>query len=136
MASSTPTAASAQASTTRKQSRVTKFLYPPGLFAEHAILVTDEEHYAIKAVAAGTAIAGQQKLALKTIVEKFCGYYELSIRGGPEGRRETDMNEGRRFVGAHIVHECNTARPNKTPAAKPPAPKRPQPPRSPKPATR
>lgn len=112
-----------------------KFLYPPGLFADAPIVVTDEEHYALKALAAGTAIAGQQQLAVKCIVEKLCGYYELSIRGGPEGRRETDMNEGRRFVAAHIIHEIKSVRSDK-PAPKP-APKpaaapraRPRPPRA------
>lgn len=108
---------------------MTKFLYPPGLFAEAAIAVTDEEHYALKALAAGVAIAGQQQLALKTIVEKFAGYYELSMRGGPDGRRETDFNEGRRFVGAHIIHELKAVRADKKPAATPPAQRRPRPPR-------
>lgn len=55
---------------------------------------------AIKACYDGTASEAQQTLAIKTIVEGVCGYYDLSFR---PSERETAFAEGKRFVGAQIV---------------------------------
>jgi len=71
-----------------------------------AVPCSVSEHAALRALQAGNATAEQQQLALKWIVEKAAAYYELSYRPGDErGRRETDWLEGRRFVGAQIIHE-------------------------------
>ncbi len=59
---------------------------------------------AIKALSEGRATIQQQKRAFAWIVEKASNYYDLSYRpGGPEGVRDTDFAEGRRFVGAQLV---------------------------------
>lgn len=61
--------------------------------------------YAIRALANGTANDGQQKTAwaylmyLTGAAEEFA---DLSYRPGPEGRRDTDFAEGKRFVGLQI----------------------------------
>lgn len=56
---------------------------------------------AIKALATGTANEGQQKRALRWIIEVACGTYDLSYR--PASDRETVFAEGRRFVGLQLV---------------------------------
>ena len=58
---------------------------------------------AIKAIDRGDATPEQQRLALTTIIEGLCGYYDLSYRPGAEGERETAFAEGKRFVGAQLV---------------------------------
>lgn len=73
---------------------------------DQAVPCSVSEHAALRALQDGTATPEQQQLALKWIVEKASAYYELSFRPGDErGRRETDWYEGRRFVGAQIIHE-------------------------------
>ncbi len=64
---------------------------------------------AVKALAAGTADAQQQKRALDWILIQVCGTYEMSYR--PESDRDTAFAEGRRFVGLQIVKalHINTA---------------------------
>ena len=56
--------------------------------------------YAIKAMAAGTADAEQQKRALRWIIEEAAGTYDLHYR--PDSR-ETDFALGRGHVGQQIV---------------------------------
>lgn len=56
---------------------------------------------AIQALATGTANAGQQQHALKLIVERLCGTYDLSFRPGDD--RATCFAEGKRHVGSQIV---------------------------------
>lgn len=58
---------------------------------------------AIQALASGVANEGQQKHALRVIVERLCGTYDLSFRPGDDGRRATDFAEGKRHVGNQIV---------------------------------
>lgn len=60
---------------------------------------------AIKCLAAGNANEGQQRMALKWIVEEVCGTYDQSFR--PSGDRDTVFAEGRRFVGLALVREIN-----------------------------
>lgn len=55
---------------------------------------------AIRAVNDGVATPEQQRLALTTIIEEICGYYDLSYRPSD---RDTAFAEGKRFVGAQIV---------------------------------
>jgi hypothetical protein len=74
---------------------------------------TRREWRALLALQAGNASEGQQRMALKWIVEKASGYYEISFRGGPDGARDTDFMEGRRFVGQQIVKQFNTSRAKK-----------------------
>lgn len=63
----------------------------------------DQQHaYAIRALAAGNASEGQQRLALDWIVSFAAAYDDLSYRPGVDGDRETSFHEGRRFVGAQI----------------------------------
>jgi hypothetical protein len=62
----------------------------------------------IKALNAGHASEGQQRHALRFLVEKMCGTYDLSFRPGTlDGQRATDFAEGRRFVGLQIVKLIN-----------------------------
>jgi hypothetical protein len=58
---------------------------------------------AVQALSTGTASAEQQQHALSFIVETLGRYYDLSYCPGPEGTRDTAMNEGRRFVAAQLV---------------------------------
>jgi hypothetical protein len=67
----------------------------------------EADTYAIKALAAGVANEGQQKRALKWIIESLCGTYDLSFRPGPEGDRDTAFAEGRRSVGLQLVKQIN-----------------------------
>ena len=66
---------------------------------------TDETVYAMKALTAGTATAEQQKHALDWIIKTLAGTYEMSFR--PDSERETDFQEGKRFVGLQIVKMIN-----------------------------
>ena len=59
------------------------------------------DHGAIKALAAGVANEGQQKRALKWIIETVCATYDQSYR--PDSERETVFAEGRRYVGLTLV---------------------------------
>ncbi len=59
-----------------------------------------EDVTAIQALARGEASAHQQARALNWIVEVAAGTYDLSWR--PDAR-ETDLAEGRRFVGLQII---------------------------------
>ena len=56
---------------------------------------------AIQAMAEGRATEQQQILAMKTIVEDICGYYNLSF--SPDSDRDTTFAEGKRYVAAQIV---------------------------------
>lgn len=63
--------------------------------------------WALKALARGEADADQQMRALKWIIERAAGAYELSYRPGADGDRESAMAEGRRFVGLQVVKLLN-----------------------------
>lgn len=63
-----------------------------------------DELRAFKALAAGKASEGQQRLALEVIVTKFAGTYDLPFRPGVDGARATDFACGRMFVGQRIVN--------------------------------
>lgn len=58
---------------------------------------------ALRAIAGGTATAGQQRAVLDWIVNKAAATYDLSYRPGADGDRDTAFAEGRRFVGLQIV---------------------------------
>ena len=63
-----------------------------------------QEIMALKALSTGTANAGQQKLALRTIVVKFAGTYDMSFRpGGEDGARASTFAQGKQFVGQRIA---------------------------------
>ena len=51
----------------------------------------------MQALQTGTATADQQQRALKWIIEKVCGTYDLTYF--PESARNSDFAEGKRFVG-------------------------------------
>ena len=63
------------------------------------------EVYAIKALAAGTANADQQKRALDWIIKQAAHAYDLSYRFDSD--RETAFAEGSRWVGLQIVKWIN-----------------------------
>lgn len=66
--------------------------------------LAEPEVYAIKALAAGVANDGQQKMALKAIIMKIAATYDMSFRpGGDDGRRATDFAQGKQFVGQRIL---------------------------------
>lgn len=58
---------------------------------------------AVQALMRGEADADQQVRAVGYLINQLCAYYDLSFRPGPDGARETDFMEGRRFVGAQMV---------------------------------
>jgi hypothetical protein len=70
---------------------------------------------AIKALATGTANEGQQRRALKWIIEAACGTYDLSFRPGPDGERETAFAEGKRHIGLQLVKHINGPMPTTKP---------------------
>jgi hypothetical protein len=72
------------------------------------LLSADEQDIrAIKALAAGVASEGQQRIALAWIINRAAGTYDLSFRPGPDGSRLTDFAEGKRFVGLQVVRLIN-----------------------------
>ena len=67
--------------------------------------MSSEQVYALKALSQGEADPYQQKLALKTIVDNFCGTYQRSfLPGKPD---ETVFMQGRAFPGQRIFHHIN-----------------------------
>lgn len=57
--------------------------------------------HALRAVAAGTATAEQQREFFRWVVEDLCKTYDLSFRpGNPE---DTTFAEAKRFIGLQIV---------------------------------
>ncbi len=65
---------------------------------------TNTDIYALQALRDGVATKGQQQHALKYIVERICGTYDLSYRpGAADGDRDTSFAEGKRYVGLQIV---------------------------------
>jgi hypothetical protein len=58
---------------------------------------------ALKALQRGDATADQQQHALRFIVERACGTYEMSFCPGEDGHRATDFAEGKRRVGLLLV---------------------------------
>ena len=63
---------------------------------------------ALQAMRRGEANADLQKRAMEFILNTVCDRNGMSFRpGGPEGARETDFAEGRRFVGNQIVKLTN-----------------------------
>lgn len=82
---------------------------------------------AIQAVEKGSASPEQQKRALRWIVHKACGTYDMPFRpGGQDGERETNLALGRMFVGQQIVkmlHLIPSQLPRTEPRADPPEPK-------------
>lgn len=57
---------------------------------------------AFQALMRGDCPAHLQQKAVKFILFDLCGVRDLSFRPGPEGARETDFAEGKRFVGLQI----------------------------------
>jgi len=55
---------------------------------------------AFQALERGEADAAQQQRALRWLVEKACGTYDLEYRPDP---REHAFTSGRRFVGLNVV---------------------------------
>ena len=66
---------------------------------------TQDVVYALKALVAGAADAGQQGLAMRWIVNALCGTYDFSYR--PDSQRDTDVALGKQFVGQQLVRLVN-----------------------------
>ncbi len=60
---------------------------------------------ALKALGAGNANEGQQKRALKFIIEQVSGTYDQTF--DPESERASAFAEGKRYVGRKIVGILN-----------------------------
>ena len=61
--------------------------------------------YALRALHDGKALAHQQQLAwewLMYVTGAGDGWADLSFRPGPDGQRETDFAEGKRFIGLQM----------------------------------
>lgn len=90
--------------------------YRPSINPHEPPALDEHELLAFKAIAEGVASANQQRIALKTIVQKFAGTYDMSYRpGGPEGVRATDFAEGKRFVGTRILEAIARPMPTSQP---------------------
>lgn len=63
----------------------------------------DSDVVAIKALAGGTASPAQQRHALDYIINVVCDTCGMSYRPGPDGARDSDFAEGKRFVGNQII---------------------------------
>jgi hypothetical protein len=61
----------------------------------------DDDVRSIQALATGTANEGQQKYALRWIVERACGTYDETYFADSE--RNSAFAEGKRHVGLQIV---------------------------------
>ncbi len=59
--------------------------------------------YSIRALFEGAATGDQQKMALEWIIFRACGTGEDPFVPGDDGRRSTDFNLGRQFVGRQIA---------------------------------
>lgn len=59
--------------------------------------------YAIRAMFDGNANESQQKLALEWLIFRACGTGEDPFVQGEDGRRSTDFNLGRQYVGRQIA---------------------------------
>ena len=57
---------------------------------------------AFQSLMRGDCPAHLQQKVVKFILFDLCGVRDLSFRPGPEGARETDFAEGKRFVGLQI----------------------------------
>ena len=60
---------------------------------------------ALKALEAGEAGPYEQQLALKTIVDNFCGTYQRSFLPGQPN--ESTFMQGRQYPGQRIFHYLN-----------------------------
>lgn len=59
---------------------------------------------ALQALERGEADPDQQRRALDWIITKACRTYDMTFfPGGLEGQRNSDLAQGRRFVGLQIV---------------------------------
>jgi hypothetical protein len=79
----------------------------PSVQPWHPAPYDDADTYAIKALAAGVANEGQQKRALKWIIETLCGTYDQPYRPGSEGDRDTVFACAKMHVGQQIVKQIN-----------------------------
>ena len=73
--------------------------------------------YAVRALVAGTANAGQQ-LLIADYIRYITDLDAMSYRPGEEGRRDTDFAEGKRFVGREffkLLSPLYTPQANKKP---------------------
>lgn len=79
----------------------------------------EETIYAVRAVYAGVANEGQQKLAwswLMYVTGAGDEFADMSYRPGPTGERDTVFAEGKRFVGLQfrkMLHPSVTPQPTK-----------------------
>ena len=80
---------------------------------EQPAILDDSEHAALRSLQAGNANSNQQQRALRVIVEKMSGAYDVSYRHGDSGDRDTAFAEGRRFVGLQIIRQLNSIRTTK-----------------------
>lgn len=63
--------------------------------------LTEHEIYALRALNKGEATKDQQKMAFDVLIEKFARYGAISF--DPASTRNSDLNEGRRLVGAFLI---------------------------------
>lgn len=65
---------------------------------------TNQDAYALQALAKGIANAGQQAHALDFIINNICKTYDLPYRPDSEGGdRDTSFASGKQFCGMQIV---------------------------------
>lgn len=73
--------------------------YPPKISSEIA--------YAVQGLSAGKADAHQQSLFLQWLIVEVCKKDDISYRPGPDGQRDTDFAEGKRFVAISVLRALN-----------------------------
>ena len=95
--------------------------WKPKLRAHDPADYDPEVVYALRAMHDGAALPHQQKLAwewLMYVTAAGDGFADLSFRPGPDGQRETDFAEGKRFVGLQMRKMLHPSVTPKTPTKK------------------
>jgi hypothetical protein len=83
----------------------------PDVWEPVRIDIDDPRVGALRALATGTATAGQQQVAWQSILFDFCGIRDLEFRpGATDGDRASCFMSGRRFVGLQLVKTSQLVR--------------------------
>lgn len=79
----------------------------------------EDDIMAVKALASGTASAGQQQTVLTFLIYKAAATYDMPFRpGGIDGKRASDFACGRMFVGQQFLKLINMDLPSKGTASR------------------
>lgn len=88
-----------------KPSRSALAARSPWLPAEYEIA----DAGSIQALQRGDATPDQQQRALRFMIHSLCGSYDSTYFPGPDGARDSDFAQGKRWVGLQLVKLLNLA---------------------------